>query len=461
MRAVNLAEVEQATGGRLGFGLPETVVASICTDSRALTPGDVYWALVGEKFDGHAFLDSAVSGGAAACVVQRDHCPPGFAAEPRVPTLLVPDSLTALGDFAHAYRRRYHPRTVGITGSVGKTSTKDMLAEIARARFRTLASEGNYNNFIGLPKTLLRLDESIEVMILEMGADRPGEIRRLVEIGEPEIGVITAISETHLYRLKDLDGVAREKGELFAGLCGERPLAIVPHDLAKLDRLAPRVRGSLLRVGDAPGLRLEELALNPDGCAVGVLVDEDGARRRLELCVPGLHQARNALLALAAGRALGVPLDDALAALRNYRGFWGRLRPRKRGDCTILEDVYNSNPQSLYAALELLMQMPGKRRIAVLGDMLDLGEHSVALHEQCGQRLGALPIDLIYTFGDSSRIFLSAARRAGRDVSGDRHFDDLGRLIAALKETLSAGDLALIKGSRGMKMERLVEAILP
>jgi UDP-N-acetylmuramoyl-tripeptide--D-alanyl-D-alanine ligase len=458
MRAAKLSEIESATSGRLGWGSPETEVVSISTDSRSLRQGELFWALIGEKFDGHLYLDVAIAAGACGCVVQRDHCPPAYLTEPEIPTLLVDDTLTALGDFAHYYRMRYNPIVIGITGSVGKTSTKDMTAQILSTRYNTLASELNYNNLIGMPKTMLRMDETHQAVVLEMGADRPGEISRLTEIAQPETGAITSISETHLLRMKDLKGVTREKSDLFAGLAGKRPRCIMPTDIRHKEAIIARVRGLLEQVGEEDGLHIAQVKLDQQGCAQGVISDGE-KEYAFALAIPGLHQAQNALMALAIGRAHGVTVEDGIEALRHYQGMAGRLRVFQNEEYSLIDDTYNSNPMSLHAALDVLESLPARRRIAVLGDMLELGDMTENLHLECGRELAERKLDLLFTYGKLSEMFIAGAMENGMKPGQGRHFEDIMKMVDTLRTILTEGDMVLIKGSRSMVMERVVEAL--
>ncbi|MBA2671286.1 MAG: UDP-N-acetylmuramoyl-tripeptide--D-alanyl-D-alanine ligase [Gemmatimonadetes bacterium] len=426
--------------------------SAVSTDTRSIGPGDLFVALVGDRFDAHDFLAGAAESGASAAVVERipGDAPAGMR------YFVVDDSLHALGRLANYRRRRLGAKVAGVVGSNGKTTTKDLLRVTLSARFRVHATEGNLNNQIGVPLTLLRTPEDAEALVIEMGTNEPGEIAILARIAEPDAAVITSIGEEHLEKLVDLDGVLEEETSILAGIRGG--IVIVAEEP---DALAERARGQL-GAGRVRVAGFSEAAdLRPEGGSAGVEFMPDGSTRwrweghGVHLPLPGRYNVRNALLALGLASEWGVPAGDAAAALQRVpapklRGEWKRV-----GDLRVLADCYNSNPPSVAAAIEVLMSVPADgRKIAVLGTMRELGASSEMLHrrtaEAAARSLGE-GIDLIVATGDFVPAFAGLA-------------GDLGEALLLVEEPIAAfervrphlrGDeVILLKASRGEELER-------
>jgi UDP-N-acetylmuramoyl-tripeptide--D-alanyl-D-alanine ligase len=445
------AEVSGALGLPLqGSGrYPE--YGRISTDSRSVEPGDLFLALSGERFDGHDFLSNAFSQGATGAVVSRPvEAPEGTG------LYKVPDTLVALGALANHRRKTLSATVVGITGSSGKTSTKELLGAVLEGSFRTHATPGNLNNRIGLPLTLLSASDEAEVLVLEMGTNEPGEIRALTAIAEPGIGAITTVSETHLEKLGSLEGVMEEKLDLFRGL-PEDGIALVgdePPILSEAARLvSPTVRVTGWSQRAEVQHRPEAAAVAGNGCYQFQWRGEPVVLR-----MPGRHAVQNALLALAISEALGVPEVEAANRIGTVESGGMRSEVRTLGDFTLLVDCYNANPQSLKAALDLLVKIEAAGpRIAVLGSMLELGDRSEALHRAALEDAMSYPLDLVLATGLFAEV--ASDLQPGPDGPELRIAEELDRAEELLLDSLEGREVVLLKASRGVAMEKLIPSL--
>jgi UDP-N-acetylmuramoyl-tripeptide--D-alanyl-D-alanine ligase len=448
-------EVRLALGLSLDHAAEGVTYSGICTDSRTVEEGSLFVALAGERFDGHDFVAGALARGASGAVVSRDG---GWDAES--PLYRVPDTLEALGGLARHRGKALTATVVGITGSSGKTTTKDFLKGALAGSFRVHATAGNLNNRIGLPLSVLAAPSDSQVLVLEMGTNEPGEIGSLAAIARPHMGVITTVSETHLEKLGSLEGILEEKLDLFRALPAQG-LAVVGDDPPALEEWArPVVEGLGLRLLVAgwshrasPELRPRD-AEGTEGGRFRFLWE--GERVRLQ--VPGRHSVQNALLALAVARALGAPPREAARGVGAVRPARMRSEIRELGGLTLLVDCYNANPQSVRAALDLLAgfrQAP--RRVAVLGSMLELGERTASLHREILGHALSLPLDLLVVTG----LFLEAAEGVERAAAGPELVpaQDLEAAREVLMERLKGDEAVLLKASRGVAMEALVPAL--
>ena len=423
--------------------------ARVVTDTRQLRAGDLFVALKGEHFDGHDDVQRAQSLGAAGAIVSRivDH---------GGPQILVTDTLAALQAYAASWRQDFEIPFVAVTGSSGKTTTKQILSAIFAARGPVLATEGNLNNHIGVPLTLLRLRAEHRTAIIEMGANHGGEIAALAALARPDVGIVTQAGDAHLEGFGSRDGIARGKGELFAALHGGIAAINVDDVYAPLWRTLA-ANASVLSFGfsTSADVRAEDLvgvpAQAPSATAFTLITPTGSARAELPL--PGRHNVANALAASAAGIALGLGVDQIAAGLARVAPVAGRLAwTTTREGARLLDDSYNANPTSLRAALELLAGLPGERRL-VLGEMRELGADAAALHEEAGRAARSLGIERLYTLGPLAG---HAARGFGARALEFEAVDDL---VDALRDGLGAGVTVLVKGSRGARMERVVAAL--
>ncbi len=447
-----------ATKGTLIAGEPDRGVGSFSTDTRTLRPGDLFIALRGKNFDGHVFLSQAVARGAAGCVVSspaRIPLPPGFV------VIQVEETQWALGQIAVLWRRQYPIRVVAITGSNGKTTTKEMAGSIVRQRYRALVSSGNLNNLIGVPLTLFQVHEEHQVVVLELGMNARGEIHRLAEMVEPDVGVITNIGEAHLEFLGSVEEVAEAKGELLPFLTGDR-VTVLNRDDPYFNTLCPRVRGALVTFGLGPkaDVRAERIRMGRDGRTHFTLC-AGGNRRPVHLNVPGRVNVCNALAAAAVGRGLGLDLEIIAAGLEQAPAAAMRMqRVVHPSGAVIINDAYNANPTSVGAALETFSRMTkGKEAIVVLGDMLELGSVSEAAHRRVGVMVAQARPALLITLGERARAIGEGAALSGLDAVRIRWCHDHGEAQAVLRAHLTRAPWILLKASRGMGLEKLLEGL--
>jgi UDP-N-acetylmuramoyl-tripeptide--D-alanyl-D-alanine ligase len=443
-----------ATSGRL-LRRSDRTVRGAAVDSRLVRPGQAFVALPGARTDGHAHLSEAAAAGAAALVVTRRPADPDRFGD--VSVVEVADGLAALDGMASAWRARFDPLVVGITGSIAKTSTKEAVAAVLATRFRTLKSEGNQNNEIGLPLTVLALGPEHEAVVLEMGMYVGGEIADLARIGRPKVGVVTSVQGVHLSRIGTLDAIERAKGELVEAL-PEDGVAVLNADDARVLRMAERTRARVRTYGFAPGadLTAEDVeSAGFDGMRFTLVVDGTGH----PAAVPALGRlgVHNALAAACTGLAAGVPIDGVIEGLARGWSAEHRTSVVRAGGLAIIDDTYNASPGSVRAALELLASLPG-RRVAVLGEMLELGPEHDAGHREVGSAAAGV-VDLLVVVGHGAAGMAEAARDAGLRRDQVVSAVDRDAALDALGSRLRAGDVVLVKASRGAALESLVEEL--
>jgi UDP-N-acetylmuramoyl-tripeptide--D-alanyl-D-alanine ligase len=421
--------------------------AGVTTDSRQVARGDLFVALRGERFDGHAFVDQALAAGAAAAMVEDAE----RVATRDVSLVLVDDTLRGLGRLAAKWRARFTLPLIAVTGSNGKTTVKEMIAGVLRAHAgedAVLATAGNLNNAIGVPLMLLRLRSPHRYAVIEMGMNHQGEIRYLTQLTSPTVALVTNAGTAHIGELGSREAIAQAKGEIYEGLNGG--VALVNAD----DAFADYWRG--LNTGRGViDFGMERPAAVRGRHAGGLLsVRTPAAEYGVRLAVPGLHNARNALAACAAAHALGVPPEAVVRGLEEYAGTKGRLqRKAGRGGVDLIDDTYNANPDSTRAAIAVLAAQPGTR-VLVLGDMGELGSGGPALHAEMGVEAKRAGIDRLLALGDLSA---EAVRAFG---AGARHFADIEPLCDELNAMLAPGTTILVKGSRFMRMERVIARLV-
>jgi len=448
----DLERVARITAGEISGKKRNCPLSGISTDSRNMTPGALFIPLRGEHFDGHDYLGQAVKNGAAACL--SEEVIEGLS----VPVVRVANTLRALGDLAAAWRLQLKGPLVAVTGSVGKTTTKEMLASILELVGPGLKTAGNFNNLIGLPLTLFRLKPEHQWAVLEMGSSALGEIERLTEIAAPTVGVITNIGPAHLETLHGLDGVSRAKGELFAGLHGGT--AIINLDDKRVASLPVANGVAKFAYGKSAEAQVRAGVVRTATNSVSFDLLYQQQRATVRLQTPGQHNVFNALAAAAAALVLDVPLDKVVAGLKNFVPIQGRMNffPLPCGGI-LLDDSYNSNPLSVTAALDALAGLKGQgRRVAVLGDMLELGEEAAQLHQQVGGRAAEVA-DLLIAVGDFAKDVCRGAAAAGMPVEKLVVVADAEQAAEYLHEKQRSGDRILVKGSRGVKLDRLADAL--
>jgi UDP-N-acetylmuramoyl-tripeptide--D-alanyl-D-alanine ligase len=451
---LSVEDIVRGTQGALVAGDLGVPVTGVSIDSRRLTIGEAFFAIRAAR-DGHHFLRDAAARGASCLVVHNlpDDMPPS------VPTVLVDDTTRALGRLAAHHRARFDVPVAAVTGSNGKTTTKEMMAGVLAALGPVLKPEGSFNNQWGLPLTLLRLSPEHRAMALELGANTPGEIESLAAICRPTVGVVTVVQGAHTEFFGSLDGVAHEKSALVR--------AISPDGAVVLNADDPRVlamhtqsRARVLYFSTRPGadvVAASPAVDGPDGLRFTLAIGH--ARRPLQLAFAGRHNVTNALAAAGVGRALGLSIEQIALGLEAARPVKGRCVWRPAGRLRILDDTYNANPGSVGASLETLAATSeGRRRVVVFGDMLELGDSSESAHREMGRAVAASGAAEFVGLGRWAQVAVEAARAAG--LAESHHVTTFEDAVALLLKRLAPGDAVLVKGSRGMRMERVVDALV-
>jgi UDP-N-acetylmuramoyl-tripeptide--D-alanyl-D-alanine ligase len=457
MRPCTLEEVARYSGGRLLKGNPALTVDRLHTDTRTLSAGDCFVALQGERFDGHAFVGQVRNRGAVAALVSRQ--PSATEVPDDLALVEVPDTLEGLQRFAATYRRLLSTRVIGVTGSSGKTSTKELIAAVLRVRFKTKATEGNLNNHIGVPLTLIRLDEDDQYGVVEMGMNHPGEIAPLAHMAAPQIGVISSIGPAHIEFFEDQAAIAAEKAQLIAAL-PEDGLAVLNSDDEWSRRIADRTRARVVWVGSGPEStwRAEDLHVETDH--LSFLLRHNGSSARVRLPVVNRVMVGNALLAAAVGRDCGLTMEEIARGLESVKLPGARMQVLNIEGAWIINDSYNANPDSMKAALTALHEFPhAVRRIAVLGTMGELGVHSTELHFVTGEFAAKKGVEYLIAVGPQAEAFTRGAIAGGLTHQQVVSARDANEAAVALKPMLREGDAVLVKGSHFMGLERLVEAL--
>jgi UDP-N-acetylmuramoyl-tripeptide--D-alanyl-D-alanine ligase len=453
MDATSFEKIAQWSGGKLTTGDPKDTVTSVCTDSRTLKAGDLFVALRGEKFDAHTFVPEAAKRGAAGVIVEEfpAELPPGFA------VILVPDTLRALQQLSGNYRRSLSLQVIGLTGSNGKTSTKDLTAAALGENFQVTKTEGNFNNHIGVPLTLLRAKGSDQIGVFEMGMNHPGEIAPLAALAAPEVGIITNIGMAHIEFMGTREAIALEKGMLAEALPPSGTLILSAHDDFSAS-IAERTKADVVLAGIGKG-EVFATDLRTQSGGTKFVINADGRTADAELSVLGEHMVRNAMLAVAAGRVFGLSLEECAAGLTKLRLTKGRLEQKVIRGIQVIDDTYNANPDSVSAALRTLASIPAAgRRIAVLGRMGELGAEAERGHRLVGEVAAQAHLDGVIGVGEEAQWITEAAWRGG--VEKVVRVDTTEEATKALREYARPGDLVLIKGSRSSRMERIVEGLL-
>ncbi len=435
---------------------------SVTTDSRNVSAGQVFFALRGEKFDGHTFVADAVRKGVSCAVVDRKWMHRNRKLAGKLPLVAVDDTTAALGDLARIYRRKFDFPVIAVGGSNGKTTTKEMIARVLGRNLKVARTQGNYNNQVGVPLTIFGFRKSHDIAVVEIGTNHFGEIERLCGILEPNAGLITNIGSEHLEFFRNVNGVRKEEGRLFEFLQRNRGLAFANIDD---DNLAGLSKNMSLKFSYGFGnkshrdLKARLFGFDRRGCALFEM-SYAGKTELVHLKVPGLHNAINALAAAAVGFHYG--LDGAVIkkALDSYSSYEKRMQIVKAGRVTILNDTYNSNPDSAIEALRWLsMVRTNGKRIAVLADMLELGDSSVREHRRVGKAAAGEGIDFLLTFGKMAREIAASAKSMPGGRPETQSFRSKEELSGRLSAIVSPGDVVLIKGSRGMRMEEIVTAL--
>ena len=451
MNPLTLSQIAQFAGASLSSGDGTIVIKKLSTDSRTIKPGELFVALRGENFEGHDFVETSAKAGATGALVDFNWAgsvPNNFA------LLRATDTLQAYQSLAANYRRSLASKVLAITGSNGKTSTKDFAASVLARRFRVTKTEGNFNNHVGLPRTILEATSEDEVAVWEIGMNHPGEIAALSKIAEPDSAIITNIGVAHIEFMGSREAIATEKGAL-AEAVAPQGIVILNADDPFSKGIAARTRAKVIFAGTTGGaVRAIEIRQRPEGSEFTIV---EGAHRcRAQLPVAGSHMVQNALLAVAAGRAFGLSIEECAAGLAAAPLTKARLQIKEIGGVQFLDDSYNANPDSMKAALRTLVELDTEgKRIAVLGEMRELGAELESGHREVGETAAILGVNQLITIGDIAEPIAEAARAAGLDkVSSARSTAEAARLLGEIAEP---GDLVLIKGSRAARTEEVIE----
>jgi UDP-N-acetylmuramoyl-tripeptide--D-alanyl-D-alanine ligase len=456
----SLKFVADACGAEIQSGAPEANIKHAGTDSRAVKPGDLFFAITGEKFDGHDFVAEVAAKGAAGVVLARAKIAGlKFQAPPGCAVLVVDDVRAALGKLAAAYRRDFALPVTAVGGSNGKTTTKELIASVLRQKLSTLWSEASFNNDIGVPATLLRLAKSHQAAVVEAGTNHPGELAPLVQLIQPNYGVITNIGREHLEFFGDVAGVAQEEGALAELLPADGKL-FLNGDSPWADTLARRTRATVVRVGfgEQNDWRASKVRLDKNGATFQVTAPKAEFSGEYRVNLLGRHQVVNALLAIGSGEEHRLGRAEIQRGLAECQPPKMRMQYWEAGGVRVLDDCYNANADSVRAALETLCELPLQgRRVAVLGDMAELGAQSEPAHAEIGRRAAELKIGQLFTVGKNSAVTARAARAAG--LTRVIEFADVEAAVRAVKNFLKPGDVVLLKASRSSRLERIAATL--
>lgn len=463
---ITVREILAPIEGLLVSGERGARVGGLSTDSRKIGPGELFLAIRGERYDGHDFIGEALRRGAAGAMVKKDWWKTGAKDKIRGPSIgkgiviAVDDTLRALGDLAGWWRHQHRARVVAVTGSTGKTTTKEMVACILELGGRTLKSQGNLNNLIGLPLSLLQLEEGFQNAVLEMGMNRPGEISRLSEITDPDVGVITNVGMAHLEGVGDLEGVAKAKVELVEKI-SPRSKVVINGDDELLMRTASRYQKDLITFGPGKKNVLRSGGIRNLG-PEGILFElhYQGGSFPVTLKVPGLQNVSNALAAAGVAVCLGEPMEHIVRGLGNYSGVEGRFMVSSLpGGIVLVDDTYNANPLSLEAALESAkaIVLKGGRIMVGLGEMLELGDATAPAHYEAGRRVAQVGAYRLLAIGEHAPQVVRGAIDAGMASSRVEEVRSCGEMVGKIRDDIGEGDLILLKGSRKMGLEKVVE----
>ncbi len=462
-----LKQAAEMCGGNSKGVDPELIFAGVAIDSRKILPGQLFIPIIGERFDGHDYAEQVAASGAAAMLWQAGHeVPEGIKDFPRI---IVKNTLAALQKLAAAYRSELMTRVVGITGSNGKTTTKDLTAAVLGTVYHVHKTDGNYNNEIGLPLTVLEMDEDTEVAVLEMGMSGFGEIQLLAEIAQPDAAIITNIGESHLLQLGSREGIAQAKLEIVKGLSdqgiliynGDEPLL---HEELKRIVLPEGVTVRTFGMSEGNDWRASQIELHTEFSSfIPMYEGKESEAGNLVVNTPGIHNVNNALAVIAVARFFGVPANKIGEGLQSADLTGMRIEPSlAHNGAKILNDCYNASPTSVRAALDLVLSVEGfKQKWIVLGDMLELGDEEAEMHRLVGEHAAQKAATAVLTFGSLARHICSAAQEAfAKRGSGEaHHFESKEQLANWLKHRIEPEDIILVKGSRGMQMEQIVSIL--
>lgn len=456
---LSVDEILKATGGKLIQGNPvvrgdpSEIVTNISTDSRKIQKGEFYLALKGKRFDGHQFVEE-VSKKARGVIIENLNSEKILKQNPSLLGILVPDTLKALGDIALAWRQKFNIPVIAITGSSGKTSTKEMLSLFLSTKGNVCKTEGNLNNLIGLPLTLFTLNESHQFAVLEMGMNAFGEIRRLTHIAKPTIGLITNVGAAHLEGVGSLDGVAKAKGELFEEL-DPKAYAIINFDCQRTKNLSTKAQRITYSIQDQADVWASNMEFSDE--KNNFTIHESTGATRFSLSVVGFHHVANFVASYTVAKLLGVKANEIQKALEKFKPAKMRGEEIQLRGMTILNDCYNANPDSMKMALEnMKLKFSSRRKIAVIGSMLELGSKVDEYHLEVGCEAKKNDVEILFAYGPSAEKIKSGFGSSSKNIFVFQE-NQMDQLLEKLEAEIKKGDVVLIKGSRGMKLERVLE----
>ena len=428
-------------------------ITGVSIDSRKINSGDLFFAIKGENFDGHDFVDEVISKNSSAVVIERSQLKRFN--DKSYPLIVVDDTIKALGELANIYRKKFELKVIGLTGSNGKTTTKEMIAKILSTKYKTLKTEGNLNNQIGVPLNLFRLKKSHQIAVIEMGINHFGEMKVLCNIADPDFGIITNIGNAHLEFLKSREKIAEEKGELFNYLKQKNGFAFVNNDEKLIKEKAKSIKRKLtFGFNSSSDVRGKIQSINKLA-QPSLKISFRGKSEIINLSTYGVHTAQNALCAVAVALKFGISLKKIKKELETFQSYDKRMQVLEVNGYTVINDTYNANPDSMKMAIQTISLMNGYvDKIAVLGDMLELGENSEKFHRELAHYLKEFNIGKAFFYGD---LTISSFYESRNLNLNSKHFDDKKKIAEEIFRTLPKGSLILLKGSRKMKMEEIIE----
>jgi len=454
MMELLIDEIVRATEGKLIKGNLKDKVMGISTDSRKVKKDELFIPLKGEKYDGEDFVKDAIDKGASAVITARldnVECLKDFS----VNVIYVNETLEALHKIASYYRKKFNIPFIAVTGSSGKTTTKDMIAQILSKKYKVLKTEGNFNNEIGLPLTIFNLEDTHQIAVVEMGMNGFGEIRRLKNIVKPQVAVFTNIGVAHIEKLGSRENILKAKTELIEDFKEENVIVLNADD-DMLSKIPLQYSSKYYRYGIKSG-EIKACDIEKGEKDIKYTLKYKNLEKEIKLSIPGIHNVYNSLAAICVGLEFGINVEDMAEALKDFQPGKMRLNIIEKGDIKIIDDVYNANPDSMKAALSVLRDLPAKRKIAVLGDMLELGEYAVEAHKEIGKLVADSHIDILITSGDMSKYIAEESKVCGMKENNIFVCNTNKEVNEILKDIIKEGDSILVKGSRGMKMEQIVQ----
>ncbi len=457
---ITVKEVVSAIGGRQISGSPDELIGGLSTDSRRMIPGHIFLALKGEFYNGHNFLAEATNAGAVGVILQSDTTIPQELSTNNLVVITVSSTLKALGDLALWWRRQWGARVIAITGSNGKSTTKEMAASILSLKANTMKSPGNFNNLIGLPLALLSLEEDHRMAVLEMGMNRRGEIARLTQIAEPDIGLITNVARAHLEGLGDLNGVIKAKGELLK-MISKKSTVILNGDDELTSGLASTFPGPIITfgLGKMNQIRAGEIKKLGDYTqAFNIYIK--GERVNVKINLPGIHNVFNTLGGAAIAFCLSISKELIALGLEDFRPLKGRFQIIDlNGGIQIIDDTYNANPSSLRAALQTIKDLKKQGLVVGLGEMLELGKEAAKYHFDAGHLIAGMGTRYLVVLGEHGRQIIEGACKGGMDIEQTHLATTHTEMINAIKAQVREGDIVFLKGSRKIALDKVVEVI--